>query len=461
LRNIDLKNTFYKAGATVVTPSKLYFNEYDPNNDKAYGMDWGQITPEKSYFSEMKSIIANEVAKHHVLFATGHFNGNLLNGWDGLLKRIDSLLAWTVSKKIPVRTYSQWADQLYNEKPNPYENVFPKLGTDLNDDGLPDGYESLQTKIDGNDGVPESGGISFCVENVSSIFKVEKLAGLEKGENIFEFYAKGKGPSKIKVEFEFPEIKTTESFIFQVDSSSWEKFELNNSLTANHALIIPEEVSYCNILVSCISYSGEKLKMSGFKLRKKSNDSILPPWGFNGLFTNGKVKLSWINNSDNEEGYIIERKIDSIGEFKAIAKLPKNANSYIDTLEENYYKIKYNVYAYNDTVRSERASLTIEEPEMTDTARNHDVINQYSISANYPNPFNSSTLIIYSLPEDCRLQFKVFDMLGREVITFAKESKKAGTYEQYISMLGMPSGVYIYQYVTDHIVKSGKMIYLK
>jgi hypothetical protein len=98
---------------------------------------------------------------------------------------------------------------------------------------------------------------------------------------------------------------------------------------------------------------------------------------------------------------------------------------------------------------------------LTDTASVRDALNRYYISINYPNPFNSSTIIVYYLPEDDNIQFKVFDLLGREVITFNKEFKKAGLYKQNISMSKMSSGTYIYQFTSDRIIKSGKMIYLK
>lgn len=457
----ELKNSFFKAGATVVGPSKLYFNERDSNGDNAFGMDWGQITPERHYFSQIINSIANEVAKHHLLIASGHFDGHYLNGWEGLLNRVDSILTWCDKKKISIRTYSQWAELLYYETSNPYENIFPRLDTDLNEDGIPDGYGLIDAKVDKSDGIPEGGYISLSVDKPGSFFRIDKLAGLEKGENNFEIYTKGKDSSKINVIFEFPEKDVTKTFIIPASTNNWTKYNLSNSQNSNHELIVPEGVSYCNVSATCISYSGGNIKISGLNLKKKSPIPILAPWGLSGAYDNGKVKLSWIDNSDNEKGFIIERQIDSLKEFKNIAFLPANTSSYLDTLNGYYTNVKYKVYAYNDTLNSESSNYNLTLPYLTDTASVRDALNRYYISINYPNPFNSSTIIVYYLPEDDNIQFKVFDLLGREVITFNKEFKKAGLYKQNISMSKMSSGTYIYQFTSDRIIKSGKMIYLK
>jgi len=71
---------------------------------------------------------------------------------------------------------------------------------------------------------------------------------------------------------------------------------------------------------------------------------------------------------------------------------------------------------------------------------------------NYPNPFNPSTKIIFSisdLPDDRQgLQFttlKVYDVLGNEVAILVNEEKPAGNYEVNFNASMLASGIYYYQ----------------
>ena len=52
----------------------------------------------------------------------------------------------------------------------------------------------------------------------------------------------------------------------------------------------------------------------------------------------------------------------------------------------------------------------------------------YSLS-NYPNPFNPTTVISYSIPNAGLVAITVYDALGREVETLVNEYKAAGNYQ--------------------------------
>ncbi len=49
----------------------------------------------------------------------------------------------------------------------------------------------------------------------------------------------------------------------------------------------------------------------------------------------------------------------------------------------------------------------------------------YSLNQNFPNPFNPSTKIQFSIPENGMVTLKVFDILGREVMTLVNEELPA------------------------------------
>jgi len=63
--------------------------------------------------------------------------------------------------------------------------------------------------------------------------------------------------------------------------------------------------------------------------------------------TTGRVLMSWTDNSNNETGFKIERKVGSSGSFSYYTSTGANQNAYQDTLVSNGTVYYYRVYAYN------------------------------------------------------------------------------------------------------------------
>ena len=68
----------------------------------------------------------------------------------------------------------------------------------------------------------------------------------------------------------------------------------------------------------------------------------------------------------------------------------------------------------------------------------------YQLYQNYPNPFNPVTIIRYEIPERSKVELRVYDILGKEVVTLVNEFKEAGRYEASFNADRLSSGVYIY-----------------
>lgn len=69
----------------------------------------------------------------------------------------------------------------------------------------------------------------------------------------------------------------------------------------------------------------------------------------------------------------------------------------------------------------------------------------YNLSQNFPNPFNPSTKIGYTLPDDAKVTIKIYDILGVEVAELVNETKRAGFYEADFDASNLSSGIYIYR----------------
>jgi photosystem II stability/assembly factor-like uncharacterized protein len=61
---------------------------------------------------------------------------------------------------------------------------------------------------------------------------------------------------------------------------------------------------------------------------------------------------------------------------------------------------------------------------------------------NYPNPFNPATSIRFQLSDASMVSIKMFDILGREVVTLVNEERAAGSYTVRWDATGVPSGIY-------------------
>ncbi len=72
----------------------------------------------------------------------------------------------------------------------------------------------------------------------------------------------------------------------------------------------------------------------------------------------------------------------------------------------------------------------------------------FVLETNYPNPFNPSTTIAFSLPEDARVRLTVFDAIGRPVANLVDGHVAAGRHTVDFDAAGLPSGTYFYRIET-------------
>ena len=119
-----------------------------------------------------------------------------------------------------------------------------------------------------------------------------------------------------------------------------------------------------------------------------------------------------------------------------------------------------------------------------------EVIESFNLSNNYPNPFNPSTTIKYSIPsssvilslpsrqsgaaknlkdfssqapqnDNVNVTLRVYDILGREVAILVNQNQKPGNYEITWNASSQPSGVYFYQLTAGEFVETKKLILMK
>jgi hypothetical protein len=84
------------------------------------------------------------------------------------------------------------------------------------------------------------------------------------------------------------------------------------------------------------------------------------------------------------------------------------------------------------------------------------------LAQNFPNPFNPSTKIQFSLPERTTVTLRVMNLLGEEVARVIDgETYEKGNWEADFVAEGIPSGTYVYRLEADGRILSKKMVLTK
>ena len=89
------------------------------------------------------------------------------------------------------------------------------------------------------------------------------------------------------------------------------------------------------------------------------------------------------------------------------------------------------------------------------------ISSNYILLPNYPNPFNPSTKISYSIPSTSKVTLKIYDILGKEVAILVNEEKSLGEYEVEFNAADLPSGIYFYQLKAGKFIQTKKMVLLR
>ncbi len=86
---------------------------------------------------------------------------------------------------------------------------------------------------------------------------------------------------------------------------------------------------------------------------------------------------------------------------------------------------------------------------------------EFALLGCYPNPFNPSTTISYTLPEAGKVLLSVYDVNGRLVSSLVDGYRETGTHEATFDASNLPSGIYIYRLTAGEFNATGKMVLTK
>ncbi len=189
-------------------------------------------------------------------------------------------------------------------------------------------------------------------------------------------------------------------------------------------------------------------------------DSSLPVelLNFSSDVTRNSVKLIWSTGFElNNKGFSVERK--SAGEYKEI--------SFVNGLGSSNNTHSYSFQDAN--LQTGNYSYRLKQVDLNGNYKYYELANevvvgtpkQFSLSQNFPNPFNPVTNISFELPLNLFVELKVFDIMGREVSSIVNQQLTAGYYQFKFDATGFSSGTYFYRIKADNFTSMKKMIVVK
>jgi len=185
-------------------------------------------------------------------------------------------------------------------------------------------------------------------------------------------------------------------------------------------------------------------------------------FGFSALvFNNNSVKLSWQTSFEqNNNGFEIERKIKDNNLWHSIGFIKGAGN--INVLSKYYFYDNFlNSGMYSYRLKQIDYNGNFEYFELEDEVHISKP-NMFSLGQNFPNPFNSSTNITFSLPDDISVSLLIFDVTGRLVKNIYNNFFSTSGYHKInINLSDLTSGTYYYRFLTDKFTDTKKFVFIK
>jgi len=181
-----------------------------------------------------------------------------------------------------------------------------------------------------------------------------------------------------------------------------------------------------------------------------ANQSVLPVklLSFSGEAKGRCVFLKWTTSFEyDNKCFFVERRGEESNLWSAVGRTDKgqsagNGALYFYT-DENlnsgkyFYRLKQTDFGGNSEYFYLDGYIEIKTP------------GKFILRGNYPNPFNSTTKILFEMPEDCRISLRIFDITGREVYKSPPHARKKGYLEMNVNLSGLSSGIYIYSVTAE------------
>lgn len=204
-----------------------------------------------------------------------------------------------------------------------------------------------------------------------------------------------------------------------------------------------------------------------------NNDNSLPVelTDFNVEYHNGEVLLEWTTESETENlGFIVQRQLRVANEWEEIASYAtvKDLQGYGSTSEAHEYAytdasvVPGATYLYRLADVDYSGKITWhKEIEIKVEAEGEQLPLVFGLQKAYPNPFNPSVTLSYSLTDDGQTTLNVFNLRGQLIETLVSTYTLKGTYSYKWQPQNLSAGIYIIRLQSGNQTNLQKVIFVK
>ena len=181
---------------------------------------------------------------------------------------------------------------------------------------------------------------------------------------------------------------------------------------------------------------------------------------FTAAFNQSTINLKWETKTEiNNYGFEVERSLSTENkQWDKIGFIPGHGNS---NSPKDYSFVDKNPSGGSKFIYRLKQIDNDGKFEYSDEVEIELVPNEFNLFQNYPNSFNPSTKIRFSVPIYTKVSIQIYNQLGEVVVHPVNNFYEAGNYAIEINLNNLASGVYIYKISADNFSDVKKMVLTK
>jgi hypothetical protein len=168
------------------------------------------------------------------------------------------------------------------------------------------------------------------------------------------------------------------------------------------------------------------------------------------------INFSWRTTQWEVNRYWFEIAADSLFMFRIVDSSVVDTTWQMQKFSGNQ-KYFWKVRAQNAKGWGPFSDLAVFSIGPTSVSDNGKVPDHFGLEQNFPNPFNPSTQLQFSIATACDVRLTIFDILGREIAELVHERLASGTYTVHWNAHDLPSGIYLYRLTAGTFVSTKKL----
>ncbi|MCP3683716.1 MAG: T9SS type A sorting domain-containing protein [bacterium] len=223
------------------------------------------------------------------------------------------------------------------------------------------------------------------------------------------------------------------------------------------------------VQIDLSDYSGSSILIR-FRLRDHGDSYTYDGWCIDDVEIKDMLPdiTGLVRNSDDQEPiYSVHIQLSGIDTLDTWTN--RQGRYSVGSVISGTYNVSFSHELYRDTVIydveiSDQGTIQLDVdlyPLPISVDDKNDIPQNFSLSRNYPNPFNPSTTISYAIPERSNVRLEIFNVIGQRIDVLVDDNQSTGEYAVTWDASNYSSGVYFYRLTTGNHAQTKRMTLVK